>query len=133
MVRVPDASGVLTGKVNEKTVFEKNDHRSSRKREWIVEAIQKVEKMKPIGLINGWNIAQLAIKFILSQKEVSVVLPTVIDMDELEMLLKEAEQEVAAADSTKALALVETRYLGSKGTIQAQLRSIANRAVRFCC
>ncbi len=25
MVRVPDASGVLTGKVNEKTVFDKND------------------------------------------------------------------------------------------------------------
>jgi aryl-alcohol dehydrogenase-like predicted oxidoreductase len=46
---------------------------------------KKVEKMKPIGLINGWNITQLAIKFILSQKEVSVVLPTVIDMDELEM------------------------------------------------
>src|ERR687885_2481143 len=32
MVRVPDASGVLTGKVNEKTSFDKNDHRSSRKR-----------------------------------------------------------------------------------------------------
>ena len=85
MVRVPDASGVLTGKVNEKTVFEKNDHRSSRKREWIVEALQKVEKMKPIGLENGWNITQLALKFILSQKEVSVVLPTVIDIDELQM------------------------------------------------
>jgi aryl-alcohol dehydrogenase-like predicted oxidoreductase len=41
--------------------------------------------MKPIGLVNGWNITQLAIKFILSQKEVSVVLPTLIDMDELEM------------------------------------------------
>ena len=27
MVRVPDASGVLTGKVNEKTIFDKNDHR----------------------------------------------------------------------------------------------------------
>src|SRR5215831_4556223 len=85
MVRVPDASGVLTGKVNEKTVFEKNDHRSSRKREWIVEALQKIEKMKPIGLENGWNITQLALKFILSQKEVSVVLPTVIDIDELQM------------------------------------------------
>jgi len=85
MVRVPDASGVLTGKVNEKTVFEKNDHRSSRKMEWIVEALQKVEKMKPIGLENGWNVTQLALKFILSQKEVSVVLPTVIDIDELQM------------------------------------------------
>jgi len=84
MVRVPDASGVLTGKVNEKTVFDKNDHRSSRKREWIIEAMQKVEKIKPLARANGWNITELAIKFILSQKEVAVVLPTVIGVEELE-------------------------------------------------
>jgi aryl-alcohol dehydrogenase-like predicted oxidoreductase len=41
MVRVPDASGVLTGKVDEKTVFDKNDHRASRKKEWINEAMKK--------------------------------------------------------------------------------------------
>jgi aryl-alcohol dehydrogenase-like predicted oxidoreductase len=32
MARVPDASGVLTGNVNEKTTFDKNYHRSVRKR-----------------------------------------------------------------------------------------------------
>lgn len=85
LVRVPDASGVLTGKVNEKTVFDKNDHRSTRKRDWILQAIQKVEKLKPLSDSNGWNITELAIKFILSQKEVSVVLPTVIDVEEIEM------------------------------------------------
>ena len=83
--RVPDASGVLTGKVNEKTVFDKNDDRSTRKRDWILQAIQKVEKLKPLSDSNGWNITGLAIKFILSQKEVSVVLPTVIDVEEIEM------------------------------------------------
>ena len=85
LVRVPDASGVLTGKVNEKTVFDKNDHRSTRKRDWILQAIQKVEKLKPLSDSNGWNITELAIKFILSQKEVSVVLPTVVDVEEIEM------------------------------------------------
>jgi aryl-alcohol dehydrogenase-like predicted oxidoreductase len=75
---------VLTGKVDEKTVFDKNDHRSSRKREWILEALQKVEKLKPIANAKGWNISQLAVKFILSQKEVSAVLPTVIDIEEIE-------------------------------------------------
>jgi aryl-alcohol dehydrogenase-like predicted oxidoreductase len=84
LVRVPDASGILTGKVNEKTVFDKNDHRSTRKKEWIVEALQKVEKIKPFADIHGWNMAQLAINFILSQKEVSVVLPTINDIEELE-------------------------------------------------
>jgi len=84
LVRVPDASGILTGKVNEKTVFDKNDHRSTRKKEWIVEALQKIEKIKPFADIYGWNMAQLAINFILSQKEVSVVLPTISDIEELE-------------------------------------------------
>lgn len=84
MVRVPDASGVLTGKVNENTTFSKNDHRSHRKREWIVEAMKKIENMKPIADSNGWTITELAIKFILSQKAVSVVLPTVISVEEIE-------------------------------------------------
>lgn len=85
LVRVPDASGVLTGKVNEKTIFDKNDHRGTRKRDWILQAIQKVEKLKPMSDSNGWNIAELAIKFILSQKEVSAVLPTVTNIEEIDM------------------------------------------------
>jgi aryl-alcohol dehydrogenase-like predicted oxidoreductase len=91
MVRVPDASGVLTGKVNEKTAFGKNDHRSNRKKEWILEAMQKVEKMKPIANARGWSISQLAIKFILSQKEISIVLPTVIDVGEIESFAEMAD------------------------------------------
>jgi aryl-alcohol dehydrogenase-like predicted oxidoreductase len=91
MVRVPDASGVLTGKVNEKTAFDKNDHRSNRKKEWIIEAMQKVEKMKPIANARGWSISQLAIKFILSQKEISIVLPTAIDVEEIESFAEMAD------------------------------------------
>ncbi|MGN6346450.1 MAG: aldo/keto reductase [Candidatus Nitrosocosmicus sp.] len=84
MVRVPDASGVLTGKVTEKTVFDKNDHRGNRKKGWIIEATQKINKLKPIANTKGWTISQLAIKFILSQKEISVVLPTAVSIEEIE-------------------------------------------------
>ncbi|MEP0824202.1 MAG: aldo/keto reductase [Nitrososphaera sp.] len=85
MVRVPDASGLLTGKVTANTKFDKNDHRSFRKQEFILEAVQKIENMKPVANSKGWNITELAIKFILSQKQISVVLPTVTSMEELEM------------------------------------------------
>jgi aryl-alcohol dehydrogenase-like predicted oxidoreductase len=85
VVRVPDASGVLTGKVNENTVFDKNDHRNTRKRDWILQAMRKIEKLKSLSDSNGWDITELAVKFILSQKEVSVVLPTVVDVEEIEM------------------------------------------------
>jgi aryl-alcohol dehydrogenase-like predicted oxidoreductase len=84
MTRVPDASGVLTGKVNADTVFDKNDHRNSRKREWIIGALKKVENLMTIADEKGWSVTELAIKFILSQKQVSVVLPTMTSMEELE-------------------------------------------------
>ena len=85
MVRVPDASGLLTEKVTAETAFDKNDHRSFRKREFILEAMKKIENMKPVADAKGWSITQLAIKFILSQKQVSVVLPTMISIEEIEM------------------------------------------------
>jgi len=85
MVRVPDASGVLTGKVNANTVIGKDDHRSFRKREWIAEAMQKVKNMGPFAESKGWSIIELAIKFILSERSVSIVLPTATSIEEIEM------------------------------------------------
>lgn len=84
MVRVPDASGILTGKVNENTVMDKNDHRSVRKKEWIIQAMKKIEKLKPIADSHGWNITEIAIKYILSQEQISVVLPTVTSIEEID-------------------------------------------------
>ena len=85
MVRVPDASGVLTGKVNESTVMDKNDHRSIRKKDWIVRSMKKIEKLKPIADSHGWNITEIAIKYILSQEQISVVLPTVTSIEEIDV------------------------------------------------
>jgi len=88
MVRVPDASGILNGKVGSDTVFDKNDHRSSRRKEWILEALQKVERIRPIADAKGFNIFELGIKFILSESQVSVVLPTITDITEIETIVE---------------------------------------------
>jgi aryl-alcohol dehydrogenase-like predicted oxidoreductase len=85
LVRVPDASGILTGKVTAETKISEKDHRKERTREWRKSAMQKVEQLRPIAERNGLNITELAIKFILSKKAVSSVLPTVINTDEIEM------------------------------------------------
>ncbi|MGI0008357.1 MAG: aldo/keto reductase [Nitrosopumilaceae archaeon] len=84
LVRVPDASGILTGKVNADTKIDEKDHRSVRKGEWIKESLKKVEQLRPIAKLNGLNITEFAIKFILSKNPVSSVLPTVISTDEIE-------------------------------------------------
>jgi aryl-alcohol dehydrogenase-like predicted oxidoreductase len=84
LVRVPDASGILTGKVDANTKIDEKDHRSVRKGEWIMASLKKVEQLKLIAGRNGLNITELAIKFILSKKGISSVLPTVISSDEIE-------------------------------------------------
>lgn len=84
LVRVPDASGILTGKVNADTKIDEKDHRSVRKGEWIKESLKKVEQLRPIAQRNGLNITEFSIKFILSKNGVSSVLPTVISTEEIE-------------------------------------------------
>ena len=85
LVRVPDASGILTGKVTPETKISEKDHRKERTIEWRKSAMHKVEQLRPIAERNGLNITELAIKFILSKKAISSVLPTVISVEEIEM------------------------------------------------
>ncbi len=85
LVRVPDASGILTGKVKAETVIPSNDHRKDRKAEWRKSALEKVEQFRPIAERNGLNITEFAIKFILSKKSIASVLPTVVNEEEIEM------------------------------------------------
>ena len=84
LVRVPDASGILTGKVKADTKIDEKDHRSVRRGEWVQSALQKVEQLRPIADRNGLSITELAIKFILSKNPVSSVFPTVISEQEIE-------------------------------------------------
>lgn len=111
MVRVPDASGLLTGKVNASTKFDKNDHRSFRKQEFIKEAMQKIDNMKPIADKRGWNITELAIKFILSQPQISVVLPTMISVEELQMFASISDGNyLTSAESAKLTEMYENNF-----------------------
>jgi len=84
LVRVPDASGILTGKVDANTKIDEKDHRSVRKGEWIKASLKKVEQIRPIAERNDLSIIELAIKFIISKNSISSVLPTVISEEEIE-------------------------------------------------
>ncbi len=103
LVRVPDASGVLTGKLTPNTHLDKNDHRAFRKRAWIEEAIKRLEILKPIADAKGWSINELAIKFILSEQCVSSVLPTVTSIDELDSYAAISDGKYLSSDELKAI------------------------------
>lgn len=103
MARVPDASGVLTGKVNMDTVFDKNDHRNTRKKEWIIQALKKIEYIKPIADSYGWTITELAIKFILSHNKITSVLPTVVNLEEIELFANMSDGKYLRQNDWEAL------------------------------
>ncbi|TLX66728.1 MAG: aldo/keto reductase [Thaumarchaeota archaeon] len=91
LVRVPDASGILTGKVYAHTKISEKDHRSVRTGDWIKESLKKVDQLMPIAKRNGLNITELAIKFILSHNAVSSVLPTIVGEEEIMMFAQMAD------------------------------------------
>lgn len=83
LVRVPEASGILTGKVNAETKIDEKDHRSVRKGEWIKASLKKVEQLKPIAERNELTITELAMKFIMTKKGFASVFPTVVSEEEI--------------------------------------------------
>jgi aryl-alcohol dehydrogenase-like predicted oxidoreductase len=84
MARVPTSSGLLEDKYTLETTFPKHDHRSHRPREWLVEGLQKVERLRFLCERHDLTMSQAALKFILAQDPIACVLPTITNADELE-------------------------------------------------
>lgn len=86
IVRVPLASGLLSGKMTQKTNFPKNDHRNYNRYgkafdvgetfagvpfETGLKAVEKLKKIKP----DGYSMPQFALRWILMQNAVSTIIP----------------------------------------------------------
>lgn len=110
LVRVPDASGILTGKVKVDTKIDEKDHRSVRRGEWIKAALDKVEQLRPIAERNNLNITELAIKFILSKQAVSSVFPTVISIDEIEQFAAMSDGKYLSPDDMSEIAKIYSSW-----------------------
>jgi aryl-alcohol dehydrogenase-like predicted oxidoreductase len=84
MARVPTSSGLLEDKYTLETTFSGSDHRRHRPREWLVEGLQKIDKLRFLVIDGERTMAQAALKFILAQPQMACVIPTVTSMAELE-------------------------------------------------
>ena len=96
IVRGPLASGLLTGKIDKDTKFAENDHRNYNINGKAFDVgdtfsgvdfengLKAVERLKKI-LPDGFSLATLALKWILSHDAVSVVIPGAADKFQVEM------------------------------------------------
>jgi aryl-alcohol dehydrogenase-like predicted oxidoreductase len=84
MARVPTSSGLLDDHLTPETTFGPGDHRRHRPREWLVEGLQKIDRIRFLcGPDSGRTMAQAALRFILAQPQMTVVIPTITNEAEL--------------------------------------------------
>jgi aryl-alcohol dehydrogenase-like predicted oxidoreductase len=98
MIRVPHSSGMLEGHYTAETTFPANDHRRHRPREWLINGVQKVARLRFLELENR-TLGQAAIQWLLAEPRVMTVLPNIYDRDQL--------REFAAAPETPELSPAE--------------------------
>jgi aryl-alcohol dehydrogenase-like predicted oxidoreductase len=108
MARVPTSSGLLDDNLTPETTFGPGDHRRHRPREWLVDGLKKIERIRPLcGPETGRTMAQAALRFILAHPQMTVVIPTITSRAELREYAGAAE----APDLTdEELALVGELY-----------------------
>jgi aryl-alcohol dehydrogenase-like predicted oxidoreductase len=96
IARVPTSSGLLDGNLTPDTTFGPGDHRRHRPREWLVDGLQKVERIRFLCGPDR-TLAQAALRFILAQPQMTVVIPTITNHAEL----REYAAAADAADLTE--------------------------------
>jgi aryl-alcohol dehydrogenase-like predicted oxidoreductase len=100
MARVPTSSGLLDDNLTPDTRFPEGDHRRHRPREWLIEGLQKIERIRFLCDQRGRTMAQAALRFILDSGATTVI-PTITSRAEL--------REYAAAAEVAALSAEELR------------------------
>jgi aryl-alcohol dehydrogenase-like predicted oxidoreductase len=110
IARVPTSSGLLDGNLTLDTTFGPGDHRRHRPREWLVEGLEKIERIRFLcGPETGRTMAQAALRFILAQPQMTVVIPTITNEAELREYAGAAEVPDLTEDELARLAELYTR------------------------
>lgn len=91
MVRVPHASGLLDGGFRPDQGFDKRDHRSHRKSQWMAEGMNALPAIQFLAEGTGRTLAQAAIQFCLSEPAASTVLPNITQADQLREFVQASE------------------------------------------
>ncbi len=91
IAREPLCNGFLTGKITAETVFEQGDIRSTMPPNYKENLIDAADQLKTIFSHRREQLSQLALKFVLSSKSVSVVIPGAKNPEQVEQNLKASD------------------------------------------
>ena len=87
LIRVTHSSGMLEGQYTIDTKFDESDHRSHRPRAWLVEGIQKVERLQALRASRGVTMSQLALLWLYAHPSMLSALPNIYNDEQLDEFL----------------------------------------------
>lgn len=116
IARVPHASGLLEGTMDEDTTFEPGDHRNwrvttnARKKAWLEDGLKKVDQLG--FLLDGRTLGQAAIQFILHEPSIASVLPNIYDVAGLEEFASAPEARPMSDEDFERVQLLHADNFG---------------------
>ena len=110
IAREPLASGLLTGKYNENSKFQKTDHRHGWDKKFLEEGTRKVSRLKFLKK-DGQTLIQSALRFSLSYKAVSVVIPGAKTINQVEENISAAEAKLNPNELKRIRELYRNNFL----------------------
>ncbi len=84
LIRVTHSSGMLEGKYTLDTKFDESDHRSHRPRAWLVEGLQKIERLAPFCEARGVTIGQVALLWLYAHPSILSALPNIYNLEQID-------------------------------------------------
>jgi aryl-alcohol dehydrogenase-like predicted oxidoreductase len=103
LIRVTHSSGMLEGKYTLDTTFDESDHRSHRPRSWLVEGLQKIERLEPICRELGVTIGQLALVWLYTHPSIVCALPNIYDDEQITEFAAASEQPLLTDEQMEAI------------------------------
>lgn len=111
LVRVPHSSGMLEGKYTPETTFPKNDHRSHRPRSWLLEGLQKIERLTFLHEGREMSLGQAALKWVLAEPSVTSAQPNIYNLEQLEEFAAAPDKpDLTPADLRRVADLYERNF-----------------------
>ncbi|HVT01873.1 MAG TPA: aldo/keto reductase [Thermoanaerobaculia bacterium] len=93
LIRVTHSSGMLEGQYTIDTKFDESDHRSHRPRAWLVEGIQKIDRLKDLCAARGVSLGQLALLWLYAHPSIVSALPNIYGPEQIEEFVKASDFE----------------------------------------